>query len=408
MINTEKWQTLVININIATMAGQQTELAIIEQGALAISAGKIVWLGKQEQLPVYQSNKITVINGNNQWLTPGLIDCHSHLIYAGSRVKEFEMRLQGASYQDIAQAGGGIYATVTATRAASTEQLLAMALTRANALQRQGVTTLEIKSGYGLDKETEIKMLKVAQLIAQQLPISIQATYLGAHAFPKETSADDYLKLICTEIIPQLAKEQLVQAVDVFCEKIAFNVGQAERVYQAATEHGLAIKMHAEQLSNLGGSILAAKYEALSVDHLEYLDEAGVKAIKKANVVAVLLPGAYYFLREKQLPPITLLRQYQVPIAIATDLNPGSSPLCDIQLMMHMAGTLFQLTPNEVLHAVTSHAAQALGLASSKGKIALGYDADFAIWNISQPAELCYQFGLNPLTQLFQAGQRVV
>jgi len=287
---------------------------------------------------------------------------------------------------------------------------LASALPRLTALHQQGVTSVEIKSGYGLDTQNEIKMLKVAGRLAEKLPVTVQRTFLGAHALPIEykDKPEEYIELVCNEMIPQVAKEKLADAVDVFCEGIGFSVEQTERVFASAQKHGLPVKVHAEQLSNLGGTALAAKYNALSSDHIEFLDEAGIKAMKDAEMTAVLLPGAFYFLRETQLPPMDLLRKHQVPMAIATDANPGSSPINNIQLMLNMACTLFRLTPAEALAGVTCHGAKALGLANIKGQLALGFDADIALWNIEQPAELCYQFGVNPLIELFVAGQKVI
>ncbi len=312
--------------------------------------------------------------------------------------------------QEIANAGGGIVSTVSATRKATESELLASALPRLTALHHQGVTTLEIKSGYGLDTINEIKMLKVAGQLAEQLPVTIKRTFLGAHALPVEykDKPDAYIELVCNEMIPLIAKDKLADAVDVFCESIGFSAEQTERVFSSAQKHGLPIKVHAEQLSNLGGTALAAKYSALSSDHIEFLDEAGIKAMKKADMTAVLLPGAFYFLRETQLPPMDLLRKHGVPMAIATDANPGSSPINNIQLMLNMACTLFRLTPAEALAGVTCHGAKALGLSKSKGQLSPGFDADIAMWSIDRPAELCYQFGVNPLDTLFVAGQKVI
>jgi len=406
----QHWQTLWINVNLATMTEGSHGYGEITQAALAIADGKIVWLGKQADLPEYNIKQVAVIDGENQWLTPGLIDCHTHLVFGGSRANEFEMRLQGKSYQEIAEAGGGIVSTVAATRAASEQELLASALPRLTALHHQGVTTVEIKSGYGLDTKTELKMLKVAAKLEEKLPVTIKRTFLGAHALPVEFKGnpEGYLELVCNEMIPQVAIQKLADTVDVFCENIGFNLKQTEQVFAAAKAHGLSVKVHAEQLSDLGGTELAARYQALSSDHVEFLSEDGVIAMAKANMTAVLLPGAFYFLRETQLPPIELLREHGVSIAIATDVNPGSSPICSLQLVLNMACTLFRLTPAEALAGVTCHGAKALGLAQSKGQLALGFDADIAQWSISQPAELCYQFGVNPLTSLMQAGKEII
>ncbi len=409
-INSSIWQTLFINVNLATMTDGANSYGRKENAALAINDGKIVWLGKAADLPEYDANTVKVIDGQGKWLTPGLVDCHTHLVYGGNRANEFEMRLQGKSYQEIANAGGGIVSTVSATRKASEAELFAAALPRLTALHQQGVTSIEIKSGYGLDTKNEIKMLKVAGQLAKELPVTIKRTFLGAHALPLEykNKPDEYVDLVCNEMIPQVAKENLADAVDVFCEGIGFSLAQTERVFSAAKNHGLPVKIHAEQLSNLGGSELAAKYNALSSDHIEFLDEIGIEAMKEADMVAVLLPGAFYFLRETQLPPMELLRKHQVPMAIATDSNPGSSPISNIQLMLNMACTLFRLTPAEALAGVTCNGAKALGLSSKKGQLAVGFDADIAMWNIEQPAELCYQFGVNPLNELFISGKKVL
>ncbi|MBL4764850.1 MAG: imidazolonepropionase [Colwellia sp.] len=407
---THHWQTLWLNVNLATMTEAGAGYGEVTGAALAISAGKIVWLGKEANVPEYNKSEVDIIDGQGRWLTPGLIDCHTHLVYGGNRANEFEMRLQGKSYQEIAEAGGGIVSTVKATRAATEAELLGSALPRLTALHQQGVTTVEIKSGYGLDLKNEIKMLNVAGELAKHLPVTIKRTFLGAHALPTEfkDDADGYIALVCHQMIPAIAKEKLADSVDVFCENIGFNLLQTERIFTAAQQYKLAIKVHAEQLSDLGGTELAAKYQALSSDHVEFLSEQGVKAMSAANMTAVLLPGAFYFLRETQLPPIELLRKHDVAMAIATDVNPGSSPICSLQLMLNMACTLFKLTPSEALAGVTCHAAKALGLSTSKGQLSVGFDADIAVWNISQPAELCYQFGVNPLSALIQNGQQVI
>jgi imidazolonepropionase len=384
--------------------------ATIENGAIAIANGKIAWLGTTAELPDFDTARVKVIDGKGAWLTPGFIDCHSHIVYGGNRANEFEMRLEGKGYEEIAKAGGGIISTVKATRAASEDELFNRALKRLMVLHHEGVTSIEIKSGYGLDTDTEIKMLNVATKLGQILPVTVKRTFLGAHALPVEYQgrADEYIDLVCKEMIPHMAKNKLADAVDVFCEGIGFNLAQTEKVFTAAKAHNLPIKVHAEQLSNLGGTKLAAKYQALSADHIEFLDEAGITAMKVADMTAVLLPGAFYFLRETQLPPIELLRKHGVSIAIATDVNPGSSPINSLQLMLNMACTFFRLTPVEALAGVTCHGAKALGLSSSKGQLAVGYDADIACWDINQPAELCYQFGVNPLTHLMKAGEIVI
>ena len=333
-------------------------------------------------------------------MTPGLVDCHTHLVYAGDRAGEFEQRLEGVSYETIARNGGGILSSVRATRAASEDELIAASLPRLDALLTDGVTTLEIKSGYGLTVADELKMLRVARRLGELRPVRVLTTLLGAHALPPEYAgrADDYVSLVCDEMIPAAAHERLADAVDVFCEGIGFSPAQCERIYQAAQAHGLAIKAHAEQLSNLGGSALAARYGALSADHIEYLDEAGVGAMAEAATVAVLLPGAFHVLRETQLPPIELLRQYGVPMAVASDANPGTSPICMPTLMANLACTLFRLTPREALAGMTAHGARALGL-PDLGRIAVGAPADLCLWDIRQPAELAYAVQAGRLRQ---------
>lgn len=344
--------------------------------------------------------------GRGGVMTPGLVDCHTHLVYAGDRAGEFEQRLEGVSYEEIARAGGGILSSVRATRAASEDQLIAASLARLDALLADGVTTVEIKSGYGLTLADELKMLRVARRLGELRPVRVTTTLLGAHALPPEYAgrADDYVSLVCEQMIPAAASESLADAVDVFCEGIGFSPAHCERIFQAAREHGLAIKAHAEQLSNLGGSALAARYGAMSADHLEYLDEAGVRAMAEAGTVAVLLPGAFQVLRETQLPPIELLRQYQVPMAVASDANPGTSPICLPTLMAHLACTLFRLTPREALAGMTAHAARALGL-PELGRIAVGAPADLCLWDIRQPAELAYAVQAGRLRQRIFCGE---
>tara|TARA_R110000744_G_scaffold15623_4_gene43388 strand:- start:764 stop:1999 length:1236 start_codon:yes stop_codon:yes gene_type:complete len=406
----QTWQTLWTNVNLATMTEGAKGYASIENGAIAIANGKIAWLGTKAELPSFDEEKVQVIDGKGAWLTPGLVDCHTHIVYGGNRANEFEMRLEGKSYEEIANAGGGIISTVKATRAASETELFNSALKRLTTLHQQGVTTIEIKSGYGLDTDNEIKMLNVAKKLGQTLPVTVLKTFLGAHALPIEYKgrADEYIDLVCKEMIPKISASKLADAVDVFCEGIGFSLAQTEKVFAAAKAHNLPIKVHAEQLSNLGGTELAAQYQAMSSDHIEFLDEAGIKAMKAADMTAVLLPGAFYFLRETQLPPMDLLRKHGVSMAIATDANPGSSPINSLQLMLNMACTLFRLTPAEALAGVTCHGAKALGLSNSKGQLAIGFDADIACWDIEQPAELCYQFGVNPLTHLMRAGKIVI
>ncbi|WP_430541226.1 imidazolonepropionase [Vibrio tubiashii] len=340
-------------------------------------------------------------------VTPGFIDCHTHLIFAGSRANEFEMRLKGVPYQEIAKQGGGILSTVRATREASEQQLTELALPRLDGLIQSGVTSVEVKSGYGLTLNDELKMLRAAKALEEHRKIRVSTTLLAAHALPPEYSgrADDYIELVCQEIIPAAAQENLATSVDVFCESIGFNLAQTEKVYQAAIDNGLAIKGHTEQLSNLGGTALTAKYNGLSADHIEFLDENGVIALAQSNTVATLLPGAFYFLRETQLPPIELLRQHKIPMAIATDLNPGTSPFADLTMIMNMGCTLFGLTPEETLRGVTNHAAQAIGFGESRGQIKQGFDADLAIWDVTHPAEFSYFQGAPRLSARLVAGE---
>ena len=337
-----------------------------------------------------------VVDCTGKLVTPGLIDAHTHLIFEGNRANEFEMRLQGVPYQTIAAQGGGILSTVNATRKASICQLVETALPRLDGLLQSGVTSVEVKSGYGLTLEDEIKMLKAAKELEQHRRVKITTTLLAAHALPPEYKdrPDDYIEHICQEIIPLVAEQELATSVDVFCESIGFNLEQTEKVFRCAIEHGLKVKGHTEQLSNLGGTALTARYNGLSADHIEYLDEQGVEALAKSGTVAMLLPGAFYFLRETQKPPIELLRQHKVPMALATDINPGTSPFADLTLMMNMGCTLFGLTPEESLRGVTCHAAKALGYGDSRGQVSVGFDADLSIWNIDHPADLSYQVGV--------------
>jgi len=403
----EDLDLLLTDANIATMDSTiDAPYGAIENAALAIKNGEIVWLGEQSNLPSFDAFATPTLSIKGQWLTPGLIDCHTHLIFAGSRAEEFEQRLQGVSYEQIAAQGGGIASTVKATRAADHEQLFVDAKDRLNTLLAEGVTTAEIKSGYGLDVENEIKILEVARLLNEHHPIDIKTTFLGAHALPLEYKgrADEYIDLVCTQMLEQVVANNLADAVDVFCENVGFSLAQTKQVFDAATKHNLPVKCHAEQLSNQQGAQLVAEYKGLSTDHIEYLDENGVKAMAEVGTVAVLLPGAFYFLRETQLPPIDLLQKYNVPIAIASDFNPGTSPLCSVQLMMNMACTLFRLTPEQALAGVTRNAAQALGL-KDRGVLKVGARADIAHWQISHPAQLSYQFGVNKLLNLWILGR---
>jgi len=394
------FSTLFRNAQIATMTPDKP-YGLIENGAIVISADRIKWVGAEKELP----DEFAGIQGKNlegRLVTPALIDCHTHLVYGGSRATEFELRLNGASYEEIARNGGGILSTVTATRNASEDELLAQSLPRLDALLAEGVATIEIKSGYGLDIETEIKMLRVARQLGKERSVRVKTSFLGAHAIPPEFSgkADAYIDFVCEEVLPAVHYENLADAVDGFCENIAFSPNQISRVFEKAKSFGLPVKLHAEQLSNLGGATLAAKYGALSADHLEFLDQTGVEVMGESGTVAVLLPGAFYTLRETQLPPLDSLRKAEVPIAIATDCNPGSSPLTSILLCMNMSCTLFRMTPEEALCGVTIVAAQALGIGDEVGTIEVGKKAELAVWNVDQPAELAYRAGFNPLEEM--------
>ena len=383
------------NARLATMAGGG--LGLVEDGTIAALEGRILYAGPTAAAPPLTADK--TIDCEGRWITPGLIDCHTHLIYAGDRAHEFELRLAGASYEEIARAGGGIVSTVHATRSASEDQLVSETLPRLDALLAEGVTTIEVKSGYGLTSDDEMKMLKAAGRLAERRAVRVVRSFLGAHALPPE-SADDaeaYITLVSEVMMPKLAEAGLVDAVDAFCEGIGFSPAQTERVFAAAAVLGLPVKLHAEQLSNLHGAELAARYRALSADHLEHLDEPGVAALAKAGTVATLLPGAFYFVRETKLPPIEALRAAGVPIAIATDCNPGTSPLTSLLLAMNMAATLFRLTVEECLLGVTRNAARALGLLQEIGTLEAGKACDLAIWDVERPAELVYRMGFNPL-----------
>jgi len=392
------------NIQLVTLDAELSDYGLIEDAIVIVNGTHIEWAGPAFDAP--STPTAEVIDGQGGLMTPGLVDCHTHLIWAGSRANEFAQRLHGATYAEIAQAGGGIAATVRATREASYDELLQLALKRAKALIAQGVTTLEIKSGYGLDLETERKQLQVARAVGEQLPVRVKTTLLAAHAIPPEftNNADGYIDEIVERILPTLADEGLVDAVDAFCESIGFSPAQTKRVFEAAQSLGLPVKLHAEQITNQQGAQLAAQFEALSADHLEQLDEEGVQAMAASGTVAVLLPGAFYFLRDDQVPPIELLRKHRVPMAIATDANPGSSPIHNLQLMLQMAATFFKLTPEECLRGVTVNAAKALGMYGQVGEIKAGMKADLALWDIQDAAELTYQFGVNPLIKRWYDG----
>ena len=395
---------LLNNATVATCVTGAGPYGLIDNAAVAIENGIVSWCGPADTVPdKYQS--LPSRDCDKRLITPSLIDCHTHIVHGGHRAGEFEQRLQGASYAEISAAGGGIVSTMSATRAADVESLVASALPRVDALLAEGVSVIEIKSGYGLDTDTELNMLRAARKIQTLRPLLVKTSFLGAHAVPAEYkgSADDYIDKVCIPALKLAHQENLVDAVDGFCESIAFTPQQIERVFIAAQSLNLPVKLHAEQLTLLGGAALAAQYNALSADHLEYLDEAGVMAMAKTGTVAVLLPGAFYTLRETQYPPVELLRKHGVPVAIATDCNPGSSPLASLLLTMNMACTLFRLTPEETLTGVTRVAAQALGL-TDRGSIAPGMAADCTLWNVEHPAELSYRIGFNPLIERFSQG----
>lgn len=397
--------TLWRHARLATMA-PGSPWGWVSEGALLVEGDTLRWVGPEAELPPELARRATHEESlGGALVTPGLIDCHTHLVYGGHRAHEFEQRLQGATYDEIARAGGGIRSTVAATRAASEEQLYTLAARRAGVLMAEGVTTLEVKSGYGLSAEHEARCLRVARRLGRSLPLSVRCTSLAAHALPPEWAGrpDDYIEAAC-RWLPGLHAEGLVDAVDAFCDEIGFTPAQTRRMFEAARALGLPVKLHAEQLSNQGGGVLAAQFGALSCDHLEHLDDAGIAAMAAAGTVAVLLPGAYYFLRETRLPPVAALRSAGVPIALATDHNPGSSPGLSLLLMLNMAATFFRLTPEEALRGVTVHAARALGLGHSHGQLQAGRRADFVVWDLEAPQELAYWFGQNPCRRVIQGG----
>lgn len=398
------WNNLWLNVNLAT----QTTDGNLTQAAIASSKdGKIAWLGNMKDLPDTPKNLATdIFEMDGEWVTPGLIDCHTHLIFAGQRANEFEQRLRGDSYEKILAEGGGILSTVRATREASFETLVSLALERVKWMMTHGVTTLEIKSGYGLDLETELKILRVAKELQNLLPVTIKTTCLAAHVIPPEYihQRAAYISWIIEELFPLLKKENLADAIDVFCEKIAFSLEETEKLFKAAQRFKLPIKIHAEQLSSFGATHLAAKYHALSADHLEYATETDIQDLKKAGTIPVLLPGAFYFLREKKEPPINLFRQHNLPIALATDFNPGSSPVMALQSIMNLACILWGLTPEEALKGVTINAAKALGLSQDIGSLSIGKEADLAFWTIETPTELAYYLSGISCTHLVKKG----
>ena len=394
----------------ARLAPEADPENIIDDAMMAVRGDTVEWCGPAHELPASWSDVRDRRDLAGALVTPGLIDCHTHLVYGGNRAEEFAQRLGGASYEEIAQRGGGIVSTVRATRAASEEELYESALRRLDALRGEGVTAVEIKSGYGLDLETERKMLRVARRLGESRPVTVSTTFLGAHALPPEYAGrpDEYIELVCGIMLPALAREGLIDAVDVFCENIGFSLAQSEKLLQASRRLGLPVKIHAEQLSLMGGAAMAASHGALSADHLEYLDEAGVQALREAGTVAVLLPGAYYFIRETQQPPLELLRRHGVPVAIATDSNPGTSPTTSLLLMLNMACTLFRMPVREALAGVTTHAARAFGHARVRGRIEPGAPADFVVWNVDTLAELAYWSGLDRCRLVVRHGKLAV
>jgi len=405
-----RWDGLLLDCRLATLTDNGQSYGRVEQAALAWKDGRIVFAAEQERLPGKPDALADhVESAGRAWVTPGLVDCHTHLVFAGNRANEFELRLQGASYETIARAGGGIVSTVEQTRAAGEDELLAQSLARARALHADGVTTLEIKSGYGLDFANEAKMLRVARRVGRELRVDVSTTFLGAHAVPPEFAGRqaDYVDELCVRMLPAIAHEGLADAVDAFCEGIAFTPSEVRRVFETARALGLPVKLHADQLSDLDGAALAAEFGALSADHLEYTSEAGVRAMAAAGSVAVMLPAAFYTLRETKLPPIDLFRAHAVPMAVASDLNPGTSPLLSLRQAMNQACTLFRLTPEEALRGATVHAARALGLLD-RGTLAAGQRADFVIWNVEYPAELCYWIGGSLARRVYTAGRAVV
>lgn len=394
------------NARLATLIPGAPELGAVDRGAVAVRDGRIAYAGPEADLPAGLARAET-IDCEGRWITPGLIDCHTHLVYAGDRAHEFELRLRGASYEEIARAGGGIVSTVTHSRAADQAELVRQTLPRLDALIAEGATTVEVKSGYGLDAANEVKALRAARQLGRERPVTIRTTFLGAHAVPAEAKGDRhaYVESVVNAMLPAVAAENLADAVDAFCEGIAFSPEDVTRVFEAAQAYNLPVKLHADQLSNLRGAMLAAKFKALSADHLEHTDEAGVAAMAKAGTVAVMLPGAFYFMRDTRQPPIALFRQYGVPMAVSTDSNPGTSPLTSILMAMNLAATLFRMSVEECIAGVTREAARALGLAGEIGTLEAGKSADLAIWNIERPAELVYRMGFNPLHARIWRGQ---
>jgi imidazolonepropionase len=401
----ERFDRIWHNARLASVRGDRPDLGVIEHGVIAARDGRIVFAGARSDFPS-GADAAERIDCAGRWITPGLVDCHTHLVFGGNRAHEFELRLQGASYEEIARAGGGIVSTVAATRASSEAELVAGALPRADALIGEGVTTLEIKSGYGLNAETEMRQLSAARAVGRNRPVTVRTSFLGAHVLPPEAGDKDrYVDLVCREMLPAVAKTGLADAVDAFMEGIAFSGEQTARVFRAAKALGLPVKLHADQLSNLGGAALASEFSALSADHLEHTDSAGVAAMARAGTVAVLLPGAFYFIRETTKPPVELFRTHGVNMALATDCNPGSSPLTSLLLVMNMGATLFRMTVAECIAGVTREGARALGMLGETGTLEAGKWCDLAIWDIERPAELVYRIGFNPLHSRVWRGQ---
>jgi len=394
----ERFDRIWHNARLASVQGDRPDLGVIEHGVIAARDGRIVFAGARSDFPL-GADAAERVDCAGRWITPGLVDCHTHLVFGGNRAHEFELRLQGASYEEIARAGGGIVSTVAATRASSEAELVAGALPRADALIGEGVTTLEIKSGYGLNAETEMRQLSAARAVGRNRPVTVRTSFLGAHALPPEADGDKdrYIDRVCQEMLPAVAQAGLADAVDAFMEGIAFSGEQTARVFRAAKVLGLPVKLHADQLSNLGGAALASEFSALSADHLEHTDGAGVAAMARAGTVAVLLPGAFYFIRETTKPPVELFRARGVNMALATDCNPGSSPLTSLLLVMNMGATLFRMTVAECIAGVTREGARALGMLGETGTLEAGKWCDLAIWDIERPAELVYRIGFNPL-----------
>ena len=401
-----KADRLILDCHVATMVAGGEPYGAIEDAAIVVRGGRIVWIGARADMPTVDAKVTDRLNG--RWVTPGLIDCHTHLVFGDDRSGEFEQRLGGATYEEIARGGGGIVSSVAATRAASDEELYASALARLAGLKATGVTTVEIKSGYGLDRDSELKMLRVARRIGREAGVRVRTSYLGLHAVPPEHRGDRaaYVDLAIEDILPAAHAEGLVDAVDAYCEPIAFSTGEVSRLFDKSRALGLPVKLHADQLSDGGGAALAAAYGALSADHVEHATEAGIEAMADAGVVAVLLPGAFLMLRETQQPPVALLRRHGVRLAVATDCNPGTSPLASMTAAMNLACVQFRLTPEEALAGATRHAARALGLQDDTGTLEAGKAADLAVWNIRRPAELCYWLGMPLLHARYLAGER--